>query len=203
MIDFDIDPALNYDYEMFRRGEYRWIQIGGSINQDRGNKFEEEFHYCITSEQPYIPIMISTYGGHTDQLNRMIDLMETATVPIVTIAKGMCMSAGAFLLAAGTEGYRYAARSSSIMVHDVTEGSFGKAEDIVANTKAMKKYRDAVFQRFDRHTGQKRNYWTKKLKKSGNVDMYLTARQAKAEGIIDNIGIPRMKISISLEVSID
>lgn len=202
MIDYEVDPRLDYDADMFRRGEYRWIQIGGSINQERGNKFEEDFHYCITSEQPFIPIMISSYGGHTDQLNRMVDLIETATVPVVTVAKGMCMSAGTFLLAAGTEGYRYAAKSCSIMVHDVTEGNHGKTEDMIAGTKALKKYRDSLFRRFDKQTGQPINYWAKRLKEAGNVDLYLTPRQAKDEGIVDNIGIPRMHVKISLDVTI-
>ena len=203
MIDYEIDPALDYDAQLFRRGEYRWILIGGSINQDRGNKFEEEFHACVTSEQPFIPIMISSYGGHTDQLNRIVDLMETSTVPVVTIAKGMCMSAGVFLLAAGTPGYRWISSTCTVMVHDVSSIDYGKTEDMISNAKALKKYRDAIFQRFDKHTGKKRNYWAKKLKESGNVDLCLTARKAKQEGIADHIGIPRMKVQISLDVTIE
>lgn len=202
MIDYTIDPALDYDADMFRRGEYRWILIGGSINQDRGNKFEEDFHYCVSAEQPFIPIVISSYGGHTDQLNRIIDLIDSAEVPVATISKGMCMSAGTLLLAAGTPGYRWAASATSIMVHDVSSIELGKTEDLVANTKALKKYRDAIFQRFDRQTGHRKGYWARKLKDVGNVDMYLTARQAKQEGIIDNIGVPRMHVDISLEVTL-
>ena len=89
------------------------------------------------------------------------------------------------------------------MVHDVSSIDYGKTEDMISNAKALKKYRDAIFQRFDKHTGKKRNYWAKKLKESGNVDLCLTARKAKQEGIADHIGIPRMKVQISLDVTIE
>ena len=87
--------------------------------------------------------------------------------------------------------------------HNTWRVTFSQTEDMISNAKALKKYRDAIFQRFDKHTGKKRNYWAKKLKESGNVDLCLTARKAKQEGIADHIGIPRMKVQISLDVTIE
>lgn len=201
MIRYTVGAGLNETAIRTSLG-YKYLTVHGSFDQEQGDKFEKDFFEAVDTGQPIVPILISSYGGAADQLDRMIDLMETSPVPIATIANGVAMSCGVLLLAAGTEDYRWAAKASSIMVHDITCGSWGKIEDMIADAKASERYRRMVYHRFDTHTGHNRGYWMKKMKELGNVDLSLTAKQAQAEGIIDHIGVPRLTISVEMSVDI-
>ena len=203
MIEYNVDRRLLDACEILRRGEYKHLTVHGSFNQERANKFEEDFHIATLTGQPIIPIMISSYGGSIDQLNRMIDIIETAPVPVATIAKGMCMSCGSFLLAAGTEGYRWASRGCSIMIHDLQAGDFNKAEDVLSDARTLKKWRELVFHRLDEQTHKEKGHWLKTLRGKGNTDYYLSAGQAKRFKMIDHVGIPRFKVNINMRTSFE
>ena len=76
---------------------------------------------AIQSKEPIIPIVIDSYGGSVYALLHMIDAILVAPVPVATICIGKCMSAGALLLAAGTDGrtqtFRPARRPLTLPVH--------------------------------------------------------------------------------------
>jgi ATP-dependent Clp protease protease subunit len=202
-IRYDLASELLDPSDIFRNGEYRVLTVHGSFNQERACRFEEDFFYAQSTDQPVIPILISSYGGSVDQLNRMIDMIETSPVPVATIAKGACMSCGILLLAAGTKGYRWATRSSNLMLHDIEAGDINKTEDVLHGAKALKRYREHVFHRFDEHTGKDEGYWIKYMKEKGNVDIQLSANQAKRLKIIDHIGLPRLNVSVKVETSFE
>jgi ATP-dependent protease ClpP protease subunit len=198
LIEYKVAPELLDAVEILRRGEYKVVMVHGSFSQERANKFEEDFHIATLTGQPVIPILISSYGGSVDQLNRMIDLIETAPVPVATIARGMCMSCGSFLLASGTEGYTWASKSTNIMIHDLSAGDFNKAEDVLNDARALKRWKETVFYRLDEQTHKAKGYWMDTLKGKGNTDYYLSAGQAKRLKVIDHVGIPKLTVDISV-----
>lgn len=203
MIRYDVARELLDAEEILRRGPYRTLLVHGAFGQERANKFESEFNEAILSGQPIIPILISSYGGSCDQLNRMIDIIETSPVPVATVTKGMCMSCGILLLAAGTEGYRWAAKSTSIMVHDIADANYGKAEDIISDASYLKKYRELIFARLDKQTHKKKGYWLSTLKGKGNTDYFLMPAEAKKLGLIDHIGIPNLTVKVSVKTTFE
>jgi len=203
MIRYDVAKELLDAEEILRRGPYRTLLVHGAFGQERANKFESEFEAAVISGQPIIPILISSYGGSVDQLNRMIDIIETSPVPVATVAKGMCMSCGILLLAAGTEGYRWASKGTNIMVHDISDAAYGKAEDIISDVQYLKKYRELVFHRLDKQTHKRKGHWLNTLKGKGNTDWYMLPQEAKQLGVIDHIGIPSMKVKVTVKTTFE
>jgi len=80
----------------------------------------------------------------------MLEVISQSPVPVATIAVGKAMSCGATLLAAGTKGMRYAAPNSTILVHDVSGFTGGKAEDMVNMVEHLKKLKNKMFGIFDK-----------------------------------------------------
>jgi ATP-dependent Clp protease protease subunit len=100
------------------------------------------------------------------------------------------MSCGAWLLAAGTKGLRFASPSSDIMLHEVSAGHVGKNSDIKNDSEHTKYINDSLFKTLAEWAGKKERYFLDLLKEKSNVDLYLTAEQAKRHGLIDHVGIP-------------
>lgn len=140
-----------------------------------------------------IPIMVHSFGGDVHALLAMLDLIDGASKPVATIGIGKAMSCGAFLLAAGTKGYRYAAPNADIMLHEVSSGGWGKNTELQNNTKSTKRLNDLVFKDLaERSTVKDKKFFTKKLRALGNVDWYLSAMEYKKLGLIDHIGVPTL-----------
>lgn len=137
-----------------------------------------------------IAIVISSYGGNVSALLTMLDVMSTATKPISTIATGAAMSCGSVLLAAGTKGYRFAGPLTEIMIHEISSGFRGPNTSIQSDVKQLGKLNKLFISLLAKYTGKTSKFFTDQLKKSGNVDWYLTSAQAKSIGLIDYAEMP-------------
>lgn len=157
-------------------------------------KFYEKFLKLEANpDVKIIPIIISSFGGQVHSLLTMLDLIDASSKPVSTIALGKAMSCGAFLLAGGTRGYRYAAPSTDIMVHEVASGAFGKTTTLQSSVKHTKKLNDNILKfLFERSSLTDKNFIAKQMKKNGNVDWFLTAKEYKRLGLIDHIGVPKL-----------
>lgn len=139
-----------------------------------------------------IPIYISSYGGDVYTMTAMRDLIKSSVKPVATICMGKAMSAGAFLLAAGTPGLRFCAETSDIMVHESSSGAVGKTAEVVQYALDLDKLNKRVLRNFATDIGKNLSEVESSLNEKKNVDWYLNAKEAKAYGIIDHIGIPRV-----------
>lgn len=163
--------------------------------------FNEEiigpFYYQFTSlEQdsniPVIPIIISSYGGDIYTLMALRDIIKSSTKPVATIALGKAMSAGAALLAAGTKGYRFATRNTSIMIHEATFDVTGKTSDIHESANNIKKLNRILMHNLASDMGTTAKNLLNKIKSLNNSDWTLSSTEAKQWGIIDHIGVPKL-----------
>ena len=100
------------------------------------------------------------------------------------------MSCGSVLLASGSPGYRFAGEMTEIMIHEVSSSTRGKNSDIQNDGKQLDRLNSVLFSILAKKTGKSVKYFKDKIKASGNVDWYITAKQAKKMGLVDFVGVP-------------
>lgn len=130
-----------------------------------------------------VMLYINSPGGSVSAGLAIYDTMQYIKPAIATICTGMAASMGAVLLAGGTSGKRTSLPHSKIMIHQPLGGTQGQATDIEIYTKEMIKTRDALYNILAKHTGK--DYET--IKRDCDRDNFMTAEEAKAYGLIDNI----------------
>jgi len=138
-----------------------------------------------------IPVFINSYGGEVYALTAIRDLIKSSHKPVATIGVGMAMSCGASLLAAGTKGYRFAAKDMHILIHQVSSFAVGKNADVQESAKVTAMLNKKLFQNLAEDTGKTLKDFDDKIKSKHNADWTLTAATARTWGIVDHIGIPR------------
>ena len=130
-----------------------------------------------------VMLYINSPGGSVSAGLAIYDTMQYIKPQISTICIGMAASMGAVLLAGGDNGKRTSLPHSKIMIHQPLGGTQGQATDIEIYTKEMLKTRDTLYDILSRHTGK--DYET--IKKDCDRDNFMSAEEAKAYGLIDNI----------------
>jgi ATP-dependent Clp protease, protease subunit len=130
-----------------------------------------------------VMLYINSPGGSVSAGLAIYDTMQYIKPNISTICIGMAASMAAVLLAGGDKGKRTSLPHSKIMIHQPLGGTQGQATDIEIYTKEMLKTRDTLYDILSRHTGK--DYET--IKKDCDRDNFMSAEEAKAYGLIDNI----------------
>ena len=174
------------------------------FNEESAHKFSREV-MDIKNTQPIVPVVIDSYGGEVYSLLSMVDVLHKVQeeVPVATIMSGKSMSCGAVLFSQGSEGYRYMGENSTLMIHDVSSGSFGKTEEINANAKEVTRLNDLIYSLMAKGTGKKdpKYYW-KLVHQKGRADWYLTADEAKKHNMANHIGTPTLKVNFSYDIQL-
>jgi ATP-dependent Clp protease, protease subunit len=130
-----------------------------------------------------VMLYVNSPGGSVSAGMAIYDTMQYIKPAIATICIGMAASMAAVLLAGGDAGKRTSLPHSKIMIHQPLGGTQGQATDIEIYTKEMIKTRDALYNILAKHTGK--DYET--IKRDCDRDNFMTAEEAKAYGLIDNI----------------
>ncbi len=102
---------------------------------------------------------------------------------VATICVGMAASMGAFLLAGGAKGKRYALTNSEIMIHQPSGGAEGQATDIEISAKRIIKHRTTLNEIMAKNTGQK----FEQIARDVERDYFMDAAESKKYGIIDEV----------------
>ena len=126
---------------------------------------------------------ISTVPEVQLRLEWPYDTMQYIRPDVATICVGMAASMGAFLLAAGAPGKRFALPNSEIMIHQPLGGTQGQATDIAIHARRIMNLKQRLNRILAERTGQK----LAKIEKDIERDFFMTAEEAKAYGIIDDI----------------
>jgi ATP-dependent Clp protease, protease subunit len=161
--------------------------------------FRQGFVQAERSGQTLIPIIVDSYGGEGTSLLYMLDLINSSKLPVATIGMGKIMSAGSFLLACGTKGYRYISPYASVMIHEGSTFANGKNSDLQSSAKEIERVNNLLMRILDNKCGKEPGYWMSVLKENKNADFYLTAEQALDCGLVDHIGTPRIDVKMSVE----
>ena len=130
-----------------------------------------------------ISLYINSPGGVITDGMAIYDTMQYIKCDVSTICLGMAASMGAFLLAAGTKGKRFALPNSEIMIHQPSGGAQGQATDISIHANHILRVKDKLNQILSERTGQPLDV----VKRDTERDNFMTAQQALEYGLIDKI----------------
>jgi ATP-dependent Clp protease, protease subunit len=181
--------------EQTHRGERGWdifsrllkdriIFLGTPVNDEIANIIVAQPLF-LESEDPDKDIMlyINSPGGLVTAGMMIYDTMQYVRCDVATICMGQAASMGAFLLAAGAKGKRFALPNSRIMIHQPLGGFQGQATDIDIHAKEILKTRDRMNELMGKHTGHP----IEKIKHDTERDYFLSADESKAYGLIDDV----------------
>ena len=130
-----------------------------------------------------ISLYINSPGGSISAGMAIYDTMNFIKCDVSTICVGMAASMGAFLLAAGAEGKRFALPNSEIMIHQPMGGAQGQASDIKIQAEHIIKIRKKLNEILAKKTGKS----IEEIDRDTDRDNWLTADEAKAYGLIDKV----------------
>jgi ATP-dependent Clp protease, protease subunit len=139
----------------------------------------------LESENPKkeISLYINSPGGVVTAGLAIYDTMQFIRPPVATLCTGQAASMGSLLLAAGEKGMRASLPNATVMVHQPSGGFQGQATDILIHARYTENLKRRLNEIYEKHTG--RTY--DEIEKALERDNFLTAEEAVAFGIVDNI----------------
>lgn len=137
-----------------------------------------------------INLYINSPGGSVSAGMAIFDTMNYISSPVSTVCMGMAASMGAFLLAAGEKGKRYALPNSRIMIHQPLGGFQGQVTDIEIHARALLRIKENMNRILAENTG--RTY--EEVVNATERDNYMTAPEALEFGLIDKVLVSRKEI---------
>jgi len=136
-----------------------------------------------------ITMHLDTPGGSVKSGLSIVDVMEYIKAPIATINTGMAASMGSVLLGAGTKGLRSSLRFSKTMLHQSSGGAMGNIQDARITMKEWEKTNETLFSLLGGYCDKD----PKQVMQDAERDLWLSAEEALAYGIIDEIVKPEPK----------
>ena len=182
VLEKNLDGSMVYDlYSKLLKD--RIIFLTGEIDDNTANLVISELLYLESLNQDDIYLYINSPGGSVSAGLAIYDTINFIKSDVSTIAVGMAASMGAFLLASGTKGKRYALPNSEIMIHEVLGGTKGQASVIEREALRIIKLRDKMNRILSTLT--KKTY--RQICKDTSNDYFMSAKEAVQYGIIDNV----------------
>ena len=162
----------------------RIIFLGVPIDDDVANIIQAQLLF-LASQDPHadITLYLNTPGGQVHSGLGIYDTMQLVQPDVATVCTGMAASMGAVLLCAGAQGKRSALPHSRVLIHQPLGGAQGQATEILIAAREIEKTRTELFNIIASHTGQS----LKKVAADGERDYWMTAEEAKAYGMVDEI----------------
>lgn len=177
------------------RGEKSWdiysrllndriIFLGGEVNDDSASSIVAQMLFLqLSNKEADIEMYIMSPGGSVTAGLAIHDTMQHVTNDVATYCIGQAASMGAFLLAAGTKGKRFALPNSRIMIHQPWGGAQGTAADMIIQAEEIIRLKKNLNTLYAGYTGQT----VARLTKDSDRDFFMSAEEAKAYGIVDEV----------------
>jgi len=188
-------PLVPYVIEQTSRGERsydiysrllkdRIIFLGDEVNDTSASLLVAQLLF-LESEDPDkdISIYINSPGGSITAGMAIYDTMQHVKCDVSTICVGMAASMGAFLLAGGAKGKRFALPNAEVMIHQPSGGARGQASDIQIQAERIIQMKQKLNQILAENTGQP----IEKIAEDSDRDRFMTSEEALAYGLIDKI----------------
>lgn len=162
----------------------RIVFLGGPVDDYTANLVIAQLLF-LEAEDPDkdVQLYINSPGGSISAGMAIYDTMQYIGSDVSTMCVGLAASMGAFLLAAGAKGKRFALPNSEIMIHQPMGGAQGQATDIEIQAKRILKTREDLYKLLAQHTGQPLD----KVAADSERDFFMTAMEAKEYGLIDDV----------------
>jgi len=163
----------------------RIIFLGGPVSDAVANTVIAQLLFLDHEDaKKDIKLYINSPGGSVTAGMAIYDTMQYVKSDVSTISVGVAASMGAFLLAAGKKGKRFALPNAEILLHQVAVDSIGgQATEIEISARQILKTKQRLNQLLAKHTGQT----LAKVEKDTERDFWLSAEEAKEYGVIDEI----------------
>ena len=178
------------------------IRVNNFTEKDHA-EFEDDFDDACNSGQTIIPIVVDSFGGSIHSVMGMVATIENSPLPVATICTTKCMSAGAVLFSFGDEGHRYMHPDASMMIHDAAWGTGGKVEDMKVDTKYLDGLNKTMFKKMSKKIGKDPNFIMEMIKTKSHLDWFLSAKEAKKIGLVNHLRIPKLEVSVNVEISFE
>ena len=162
----------------------RIVFLGGSINDAVANTVIAQLLF-LESQDPKkeIKLYINSPGGSVTAGLAVYDTIQLIKSDVSTICVGIAASMGAVLLAGGKKGRRFSLPNSEVMIHQVMGGVEGQAVEIEISARHIIKVKDRLNKILAKHSGKS----LKDIEKDTDRDHFMSAEEAKAYGIVDEI----------------
>ena len=162
----------------------RVIFMVGQVEDHMANLIVAQLLF-LESENPDkdVHLYINSPGGSVTAGMAIYDTMQFIKPDVSTLCVGQAASMGAFLLAGGAKGKRFALPNSRMMIHQPLGGYSGQASDIDIHAKEILKIREKLNSKLAHHTGQT----IKQIAKDTDRDRFMDAAEAKSYGLIDDV----------------
>ncbi|HIX40837.1 ATP-dependent Clp protease proteolytic subunit [uncultured Desulfovibrio sp.] len=170
----------------------RIVLLGTEVNDTVASLICAQLLF-LESQDPEkeISLYINSPGGSVTAGLAIYDTMRYITAPVTTVCMGRAASMGAFLLAAGEPGMRFALPNSQIMIHQPSGGFQGQATDIDIHAREVLRLKERLNTILSENTGM--SY--EDVVKATERDNFLTPEEAKACGIIDRVLVSRRDLA--------
>lgn len=162
----------------------RIIFLGTPVNDAVANAIIAQLLFLAAQDsEKDISLYINSPGGSITAGMAIFDTMQFIKPDVSTICVGMAASMGAFLLAAGAKGKRYALPNSEVMIHQPLGGAEGQASDIEIRAKRIIKLREKLNGILAERSGQP----LERIDKDTDRDYFMSADEAVQYGLIDKV----------------
>lgn len=162
----------------------RIIMLTGEITDELANGVVAQLLFLDADDpEKDISIYINSPGGSITAGLAIFDTMQLIKADVSTLCVGMAASMGAFLLAGGEKGKRFALPNAEVMIHQPLGGARGQATDIEISAKRILHMRERLNQILSERTGQT----VESLQRDTECDNFMTAEDALNYGLIDKI----------------
>ena len=162
----------------------RIILLGDEVNNATANAIIAQLLFLEADDPDKdIFLYINSPGGSVTAGLAIFDTMNYINPDVSTVCLGMAASMGAFLLAAGAKGKRFALPNSEIMIHQPMGGASGQATDVAIHAEYLLRTKDNLNKILAERTGQS----LEKIKQDTERDNFMTAEQAKEYGLVDEV----------------
>lgn len=182
-------PRGERAYDIYSRLlKERIIFLGSPVSDDVSNLIIAQLLFLEADDpEKDITFYINSPGGSVTAGMAIYDTMQYVKSDIATLCMGQAASMGALLLAAGTNGKRYALPNSRIMIHQPMGGFQGQATDVDIHAREILRMRSDLNAILAKHTGRT----IKKIQADTDRDNFMTVKEALEYGIIDEILLER------------
>ncbi|NMC83586.1 MAG: ATP-dependent Clp endopeptidase proteolytic subunit ClpP [Armatimonadetes bacterium] len=178
-------PRGERSFDIFSRLlKDRIVFLGGPIHDEVANLIIAQLLFLEKEDENMdIEFYINSPGGSVTAGMAIYDTMQYIKPDVATICLGMAASMGAFLMAAGTPGKRYALPYSEMLIHQPMGGMEGQATDIEIHARHLLRTKERLNNLLSKHTGQP----LETIQRDVERDYYMTADEAKEYGLIDEV----------------
>lgn len=162
----------------------RIIMLSGEVNDQVASSVVAQLLFLEAQDPDKdIYFYINSPGGVITSGLSMFDTMNYIKPDIVTICIGQAASMGAFLLATGTKGKRYALPNARIMIHQPSGGAQGQSTDIQIQAQEIQRLKDTLNEILAEQTGKT----AKRIEKDTERDNFMSSQEALEYGLIDKV----------------